>query len=1042
MHLSKFAVRRPVAVTVIVIIALIFGAISLQKIGIDLLPDLNFPVAVVATIYPNAPAETIQQDVTIPIEGALASVSGVRRQDSFSMENVSAIVLQFEWGTDMLSALENIRNNLAQVSITLPEGTQNPVVAQIDPNDFPLLLVGVTADGFSPVELSEQLSKIKPQLEQLPGVAQVSLLGTSEEEIQVLFDPEYLDEIGLTPVILQQLIMYQNIVVPGGTVTDGDVRYSTRTGSQIQSVEELKDIIVGMQQGTGVLGLGGMIPSLTYLSDVAEVTTHVKAREGVTRLNGNDTILLQIMRQSGANTVQVANTVQETLQKIQEENPALQFTAITDQSLFIKNSISSLATSGIIGGFLAVLVLWLFLRNVQSLLIIALSIPISIIASFVLVYFSNLSLNLMTLGGLALGIGMLVDSSIVVLENIYRHRTEGINPQLAAEQGASEVAGAIVASTTTTISVFLPVIFLQSIAGKLFKELGLTISYSLIASLLVSLTVVPMLSAKLLKQNIKVQKNKTKPSFFTRLQDRYTSILQTCLQHKGVVLGLVAAAVAVTVFIYPQLGEEFIPSFDEGFLGVTAILPAGTTINKVKETIIAIEDDLLAIPEVSNVASQAGDQGDTDLLSMMTSGGINTANLSITLKPHNERTRSSKQIVSDVYKIMDRHGVLRTNITDTSLFGSSSSTLLAPNLLIEIRGEDPDVLVDLSHHIMNELEKVPGFRSIQNSRFQSSQDLFLNVDTARSILGGFTAGQVGLGVRYATAGLKATDINVGNRILPVVLRPKSPSSESVDELLNSKITSPVSISGLGESPILLDQVVEPVIGPAPPSIQRTDRLQVIAVTGMLGDDLELSKAAGAAREIIDHMEIPPGYHVRIGGMQEVIEESIGDLYMVLGLAVILVYLVMAAQFESFVQPLIIMFTIPLAFIGSILALWITGGNIGIMSMIGVIVLAGIVVNNAIVLVDYINQQREQKNVTVSEAILEACRVRLRPILMTSITTIFGLIPVALGYGAGSEFQKPLAVTVIGGLLTSTILTLFVIPVVYALINPRHKSPRL
>lgn len=1037
MQLSKFAVRRPIAVTVIVIIALLFGAISLQKIGIDLLPDMNFPVAAVVTIYPNASAETIQQDVTIPIEGALAGVSGVRRQDSFSMENVSATILQFDWGTDMLSALENMRNKLAQVTITLPDGVQNPVVAQIDPNDFPLMLVGVTADHLSPIELSEQLAKIKPQLEQLSGVAQVSLLGTSEEEIQVLFDPEYLNEIGLTPVILQQLIMYQNIVVPGGTVTDGDIRYSTRTGSQIQSIDELKDIIVGIKQGSGVLGLGGMLPSLTYLSDVAEITTHIKDREGVTRLNGNDTILLQVMRQSGANTVQVANSVQKTLQKIQEENPSLHFTTITDQSLFIRNSISSLATSGIIGGFLAVLVLWVFLRNIQSLFVIALSIPISIIASFVLVYFSNLSLNLMTLGGLALGIGMLVDSSIVVLENIYRHRMEGVHPQLAAERGASEVAGAILASTTTTISVFLPVIFLQSIAGQLFKELGLTISYSLIASLLVSLTVVPVLASKLLKQPNTAKKKKTSPSRFSRLQNRYIDILQTCLQKKGVVLGLVAIAIIGTVFVYPQLGEEFIPSFDEGFLGVTAVLPAGTTIEKVKDTIIAIEDDLLTIPEVANVASQAGEQGDTDLVSLMTSGGINTANISITLKPHNERTRNSKQIADDVHAIMDRHGVLRTNITDTSLFGSSSSTILVPNLLIEIRGEDTDVLIDLSHHIMDELAKVPGFRAIQNSRFQSSQDLYLNVDTSRSILGGFTAGQVGLGVRYATAGLKATDINVGNRVLPVVLRPNSPS-ESVDDLLNTKVTSPVSISGLGETPILLDQVVEPEIGPAPPSIQRTDRLQVIAVTGLLGD-LELSKAAAAAREIINNMDIPPGYHVRIGGMQEVIEESIGDMYMALALAVILVYLVMAAQFESFIQPLIIMFTIPLAFIGSILALWITGGNIGIMSIIGIIVLAGIVVNNAIVLVDYINQRREEGNITVSEAVLEACRVRLRPILMTSITTIFGLIPVALGYGAGSEFQKPLAVTVIGGLLTSTLLTLFVIPVVYDLISPNQKA---
>ncbi|HBG00614.1 MAG TPA: multidrug ABC transporter, partial [Firmicutes bacterium] len=418
MQLSKFAVRRPVAVTVLVIITLLFGAISMQRIGIDLLPNLDLPIAAVITVYPGGAAKTIEQSVTIPIEGSVSGIGGLRSMESYSMEDISAVVLQFDWGTDMLSSLDEIRNNLAQVALSLPSDAQAPVVVQIDPNAFPLMLIGVSSDNLSAVDLSEEITHIKPQLEQLSGVAQVSLFGTSQEEVQVLFDPDYLNEIDLTPVILQQLIMYQNIIVPGGAVTADGIRYTTRAGSQINSVEELENIIVGMKQGSGILGLGGLLPSLTYLGDIAEVTTHIEPKDGITRYDGQDTILIQVMRQSGANTVQVAADLKETLKQIEGERPHLHFATITDQSVFINQSISSLASSGIIGGILAIAVLWFFLRSLSSLLIVGLSIPVSIIASFVLLYFSNLSLNLMTLGGMALGVGMLVDSSIVVLENI------------------------------------------------------------------------------------------------------------------------------------------------------------------------------------------------------------------------------------------------------------------------------------------------------------------------------------------------------------------------------------------------------------------------------------------------------------------------------------------------------------------------------------------------------------------------------------------------------------------------------------------------
>lgn len=1038
MHLSSLAVRRPVALTVFVIIALIFGVISLQRIGIDLLPDMNFPYAVVVTIYPGGAAQTVEQNITIPLEGALSGINGLRRMDSYSLENVSAVLLQFEWGTDMLTALDAVRNNMAQAALTLPDGAQTPVVVQINPNDFPLMLVGVTSQGLSPVELSEELEKLRPQLEQISGVAQVSLLGTASEEIQVLFDPDHLNELGLTPVILQQLISYQNIVVPGGAVTADGVRYITRAGSMINSIEELENIIVGMKQGSGILGLGGLVPSLIYLSDVAEVSTRVAPREGITRYNGQDTVLIQVMRQSGANTVRVAERVKDTLRKIEAEYPHLEFTTITDQSLFISQSISSLASSGMIGALLAVAVLLFFLRNISSIVIIALSIPVSVIASFVLIYLSNLSLNLMTLGGLALGVGMLVDSSIVVLENIYRHLTEGRDRLAASRDGAGELASALLASTLTNVMVFLPVIILESLAGQLLREFGLSISFALTASFLVALTVVPALTSKLLRAGRAMKPQGQ--SFAGRARAVYARLLEKVLARKGYTFALVIILLAVALAVYPLLNQEFLPSFDEGFLGVQAILPAGLPLERVREKIMAIETDLLAIPEVAAVAVQAGDQGELDVVSLVRGTDASAAQFFLTLVPHDQRQRKARELTDEIQEITARHGVLRTNISDSSLFGSTASTLLTPNLSVEIRGEDWDVLVELAQELKGRLQQIGGFRDVQDTTFRPAQELFLNVDTSRSILGGFTAGQVGLGMRYATAGLVATDIQIGKRSLPVVLRPNS-SIDSVDDLLNTKITSPVTIAGLGENPIVLKEVVQPETITTDAVAQRTDRLPVIYVTGILGD-LSLTEAVRKSEEIIATMNIPPGYHIRVGGLQDVISESIGELTLALILAVALVYLVMAAQFESFLQPFIIIFTIPLALIGALAGLWAVGGSLGIMSIIGMIALAGIVVNNAIVLVDYINLRRRQNpELPVREAILEACQVRLRPILMTAITTIFGLLPVAIGFGVGAEFQRPLAATIMGGMVSSTLLTLFVIPTVYEFFANLERKPK-
>ncbi len=1033
-YLSIFAVRKPVTITVIILIILLLGGMSLYRIGIALLPDLDYPVAAVVTVYPSAHAELVEQDVTIPLESALAGLSGVTRMDSYSMENVSAIIIQMKMNTNMVETLESIRSELAQAALQLPSGTEAPVVAKINPNDFPVMVISAHSSVYDDLELTDKLKSITAQLEQINGVAQISLLGAKTSEIQVRYDPDKLSELGLNPTLLQQLISLQNIVVPGGVVNDQYNRYNLRIGNQIDSIDQLGSLIVGQRTVSGLLGLGGLLPSMIQLSDIAAIEQTTTTRAGFTRLNGADTVLLRIMPQSGSNTVQIGKDVKTLLGHISQANPEIEFGIVIDQSQFIKDSVNNLAINGIVGGILAILVLYLFLRNIPSALIIGLSIPTSIMATFVLIYFAKLNLNLMTLGGLALGIGMLVDSSIIMLENIYRHRFEGKDPILAAEYGSKEIASAIIGSTATTLAVFIPVIFLDSIAGKLFRELGMTVSFSLVASLLTALTLVPMLTAKLFTVK-DITKKQTNTSL-TKIQKYYSRLLQKALNHKFAVIACVLAVIIIVGMVFTNLNVEFLPEIDENNIEIQIIIPASIPIHQTKALLMNLEEKILAVPEISQLAVQAGDQGATDLLSLILGTDLHSATLQMKLIPKNQRERTSREVANHIRQIALKNGVIRANVRGSSIFGSLSSAL-APQLLIEIRGEDPERLDRIADHIISELSKNPDYIQIQTSQAQEINDLFLQVNPAKSILGGLTVGQAGLAVRESNIGIKATNITIDNKSLPVMLYPEKDYSE-LDELMESSIIPQISINGLGNQPVSLAAITEQQLKPSPPSIQRTNRQRVLNVIAQLGEQ-ELSTATKEARQIISDIELPQGYIINIGGLSEVIANSQSDLYTVVIVAIILVYLVMAAQFESFIYPLCIMLTIPLAAIGAVSSLLITGLNLSITALIGIVMLIGIVVNNGIVLIDYTNRLR-RRGVTTYDAVQQAAAVRLRPILMTALTTILGLLPMAFATGEGSELTVPMAVTIIGGLISSTFLTLFVLPIIYTVFSKPSSLP--
>ncbi len=1029
-HLSIFAVRKPVTITVIILIMLLLGGMSLYRIGVALLPDLDYPVVAVVTVYPSAHAEMVEQDVTIPLESALAGLSGVTRMDSYSMENVSAIIIQMKMNTNMVETLESIRSELAQATLQLPSGSETPVVAKINPNDFPVMVVSAHSSVFDDLELTNKLQPIIAQLEQVNGVAQISLLGAKTSEIQVRYDSDKLFELGLNPMLLQQLINLQNIVVPGGVVNDESNRYNLRVGNRIESIEQLSELIVGQRSVGGLLGLGGLLPSIIQLSDIATIEEKVTTRAGFTRLNGSDSILFRIMPQTGSNTVQIGNDVKELLEQISVANPEIEFGIVVDQSQFITDSVNNLAASGILGGILAILVLYLFLRNIPSALIIGLSIPTSIMATFVLIYFAKLNLNLMTLGGLALGIGMLVDSSIIMLENIYRHRDEGKDPIFAAEFGSKEIASAIIGSTATTLAVFIPVIFLDSIAGKLFRELGLTVSFSLMASLFVALTLVPMLTGRLFTVR-DITKKQTAPGG-NKAHKLYGFLLHKALKHKFVVIGCVVILFITMGILFTTLNVEFLPEIDENNIEIQIIIPASIPLQQTQALLMNLESKIMDVPEINQLAVQAGDQGATDLLSLILGTDLHSAILQMKLIPKNQRHRTSREVANHIRQIALNNGVIRANIRGSSIFGSLS-TALAPQLLIEIRGENSLVLERISEEIIEKLSQNPDYIQIQTSQSQEINDLFLQVNPAKSILGGLTVGQAGLAVRESTMGVKATSITIDNKSLPVMLYPKENHS-NLEDLMESSIIPQISINGFGSQPVSLAAITEQQLKPSPPSIQRTNRQRVLNVIAQLGD-LDLSTATNEAKGIISNIELPQGYIINIGGLSEVIANSQSDLYTVVIVAIILVYLVMAAQFESFIYPLCIMLTIPLAAIGAILALIITGQNLSITALIGIVMLIGVVVNNGIVLIDYTNRLR-QRGISTYEAVHQAAIVRLRPILMTALTTILGLIPMAFATGEGSELTIPMAITIVGGLISSTFLTLFVLPVIYTIFTKR------
>lgn len=1004
----------------VILVLIVLGTVSLTRISIDLLPKMTLPIAAVMATYPGAGPEEIEELVAKPLESVLATVSNVDSIQSISSADAATIIVQFNWGTDMDFATLDMREKIDLALSRLPDGVDRPMVVKFDPSMMPITILSVSSEGRDLASLKTLLEdKVAPRLERIDGVAYATVMGGPQEEVRVLVDSRRLAGYGFSLAQLVQALKAENLNMPGGTIDQGTREFILRTTGEFKSLDELRNLVLMSPQGVGV-----------RLGDLADVE-EVEDQKEYTLLNGRPSIGIMIQKEAGANTVKVADQVHREMDRLSRELSGIKYSYVFDQAKFIQRSIGNLTSNAVSGAVLAIIILYLFLRNVRSTLVIALSIPISFIATFTLVYFNGLTLNMMSLGGLALGVGMLVDNSIVVLENIYRHREEGESRLLAAQNGAGEVAMAITASTLTTIAVFLPIVFIQGLTAQIFRELALTVTFSLLASLLVALTVVPMLASKILVINGNSDTTPGRPSVFYRashwmgrrlaaLNDRYRALLAWALDHRRAALLGAAAAFILSLLAVPLVGAEFFPATDAGRLSVSVKLPSGTTLEETDKVAERVGQIVSAYPEVETVFVSAGRslQGGS-----MSGSDSNTASLNIELKPKSERRRSDREIADAIRRQVAKipGAEIRVSVSDVMSMGGGG---VSQAISLSIRGDDLNVLRGLAAKAEALVAEVPGTREVQTSFSEGRPEVQVRLNRAKAASLGLSAAQVAQTVSTAVQGQVATEYRVGGKEKDIRVQLAEESANSLAALRSLLISTPTGLT------VPLADVADIVIARGPVTIDREDQARVVTVScDVFGRPL-----GGVSQDIrrqLAGLKLPPGYTITFGGQNKEMTDAFAGLSLALGLAVILVYMVMAAQFESLLHPFTIMFSMPLALIGVVLALLITRKAVSVPAFIGVIVLAGIVVNNAIVLVDYINALRA-RGLGMREAILTAGPVRLRPILMTTLTTVLGLIPLALGLGEGGEMQAPLAITVIGGLSMSTLLTLVVVPLVYTL----------
>ena len=1047
MRLPELSIRRPVTVIMFYLGIIILGIISWSRLPQELFPSISYPQITIVTTYENASPQEIETLITKIIEEAVGTVNGLKKISSISKEGLSLIILDFDWGTNMDFASLSVREKIDLIKERLPLGAEDPIVMKYNPFEIPILILSVRGE-ISSRELRELCRKeIKDELEKIEGVASANIVGGREREILVELDQGKLFANKIPILKVAEAIKQTNFTFPAGTIKERFYEYLIRTIGEFQAVKEVEKVVVDVQEVNPpqtqyeayLRQLKGKTSDkrVIHVVDVGRVLDTLKDLTNISRYNGHENISIRIQRQAGANIIKVTRLVKKQLKEIQQrlKDRKVDIQIIYDQSQFIRDSIKGVKDAAVQGGVLAFFVLLFFLMNIWSSLIVTLSIPISIMLTFSLMYFRHLSVNIMSLGGLALGVGMLVDNAIVVMENIFRHRQLGKPSLQSASKGASEVAAAIVASTLTTIAVFLPLIFVKGVAGQLFKELAFTVTFSLLASLIVALSLIPRLAARIKTKNVE-----TKERFWLRiLRTLYLNSLTVFLKFKYIFLAGIILITVVCFVMLKGVDKELMPKVDQREFMIKVDMPTGTKIEVTDRVVKRIENILLTYPDIKGVSVIIGSSKEKEYGGTVQTLGPHQAQIVVNLKKMSKRDpryRKSQDVIHqlqrDLVKV-DLEGARLEYVLQETIFKAALQGGKPVN--IEVKGRDMEVLRSISEKLMQEMKKVSGLYDISSDLMPAQPEVKINIMKDKAALYNLSVNSISLSAQAAIKGYVASKYKEEGREYDIRVRLREEDRNDLVKIRNILIHSPLGIE------VPLADVAYLSRGLGPSEIHRLDQERTVIVSANIYKR-GFSEVVVDIDRIIAGMEIPKGYVVRMSGERKEMEESFKSLIFALILAVVLVYMIMASQFESLWQPFIIMFTLPLSIIGVTVALLLTHTTLNVVVFLGMIVLGGIVVNNGIVLIDRVNGLRRE-GFSPYDAVVEAGQNRLRPILMTAMTTTLGLIPLALGLGEGAELRAPMAITVIGGLTSSTFLTLFVIPALYLIaVNIMERRPKM
>ncbi|HYE87478.1 MAG TPA: efflux RND transporter permease subunit [Vicinamibacterales bacterium] len=1023
MSIPRLAIERPVTMFMISMVIILLGSISLSKLPVDLMPDTQMPTITVRVNYSGVGPLEMEELVTRPIEQAVSAVAGLERVDSTSSEGNMNVRLNFAWGTDLSEAADEVRTRIDRVRGRLPEDADPPTVFKFDSTAMPIMGVGVEGD-FDPVTLREiAQNDLSPRLERVAGVAAVTINGGLRRQIRVDLSREKITALNLSPDRVVQILRTENQNIPLGEINDADRTLLLRSPGQFTNIEEIRNIVVMTRDGVPV-----------YMRDIADVRDTTEDRRSFMRINGVNGIRMQVTKQSGTNTIQIAEGVKKEIERINAEIDGLRLQVLDDQSRFIQRAIGSVQEHAMLGGLLVIAIIYLFLRDFKSTMIICTSIPVSVIGTFALLYFGGYTLNTLTFGGLALGIGMIVDAAIVVLENTYRHLEMGKDRMTAAIDGSEEVWSAILASTLTHIAVFVPMLFLTGVSSIMFGQLAAVVSFSLAMSLLVAVTIVPVLCSRYLdaphvtraKTGLMSGLNRTIDGWLNNLDEFYARMLHLALAHRPTVFATGAILFVVAIVLMRGIGFEFQPQTDEGEVRVDVELAVGTRIERTEAVIIGLEERIRQIvPEAVRLIAQANSGGGGGGFG---GGSSHRGNIDILLVPRDERDRTNEEIAMTLRRELSGiPGVIvraRASGGQNNMMRGMGGGGGDGRLSIEILGHDLETSKTIAQDLKTMLDTTPGIADSRLQREEGRPELAVRVDRDKAALLGLTVTGVANTIRTNVAGTQAAMFRDAGNEYPIVVRLRESDREEVSEVGDVLLSSPSGQVIPAKNVMVIDR------GTGPVSIERKNQERVQRVNAET--EVTLSEAVQAVQGRLNEIQVPRDFAVGFGNEVEEQNRSFRELQLVLILAIVLVYTVMASQYESLRDPFIIIFSIPLAAIGVVGMLMLTNTPFSMQAYIGVIMLAGIVVSNAILLVDYTNTLRRRDGMELRAAIEVAGRHRLRPILMTSLCTALGLVPMALGIGEGAELQAPLARVVIGGLLTSTLITLVFVPAMYTL----------